>query len=180
MPLLPPFPPEVTGPEQFKPVTQPLARWADDLLRFLRDAVGEFTLGRISQQIGAGAASVTALAARVAALESRAKDIYTFPLGTVAVTEDLPGYAISPLEVAANGTVQEVKFYGQTPAVGAITVQVAVGAVLVATLTVPDGGLRATALPGIAVLKDQRIAVAVVAAEDEPGLDDAVVQVLVV
>lgn len=121
------------------------------------------------------------IGASLGTLQDRPKDIYTFPLGTVVVTEADPGYAVTPLEVVADGRVAEVKVYGQKPATGSITVQIMVGNTTLETLNVATGQSRVSVLPdGKSVTKDQMLKVVVLEAPGSPGLDDAVVQVLVV
>lgn len=121
------------------------------------------------------------LGASLGALQDRPKDIYTFPLGTVTVTEVDPGYAVTPLEVVASGRVSEVKLYGQRAATGTIVVQVLAGVRTLATPTVITGQTRVSVSPdGKSVEKDEMLKVVVMEASSSPGLDDAVLQVLVV
>jgi hypothetical protein len=119
------------------------------------------------------------LTAQLSAIGERPKDIYTFGLGTVVTTPDEPGYAVTPLDAVADGTIVEAYARGQKPAEGPIAIQVVVNGAAIALLGVDEGADRKRIGIGKGITKGDQIRVVVMEAPSPAGFDDAVIQVMV-
>jgi hypothetical protein len=135
-------------------------------------------LRRISRTIFDSSVTDT-LGAQVSAIQARPKDIYTFPLGSVAKTPEDPGYAVTPLDAVSNGSLLEAYARGQKPAGGTIAIQIYVAGNAIGMLGINEGADRARVGLAGSVAKGDQIKLVVLQAPDSPGFDDAVVQVLV-
>lgn len=118
------------------------------------------------------------LGASLQNLAGRAKDTYTFQIGTPKVPTE-PAYSAVPLDAVADGTVVDVYVKGQAAAKGTVTISVTVGGTEVGPISIATGGTTGSASPSKAIAKRDSIVVKVTAAPDDPGLDDCVVMVSV-
>ena len=119
------------------------------------------------------------LGQQLTGLGDRPKDIYTFPIGTPTITPEDPGYAVTPLDVQADGTVVECNMRGQKGATAPIVVQIQLDGRVIATLQASTADIRVIESVEVPVTKTQQLRVVVIEAPSDPGFDDAVVHVLV-
>jgi hypothetical protein len=116
-----------------------------------------------------------ALGASLAALSGRAKDIYTFALGTPVVSADPP---LTALEAVADSSMQEARVRFETAPGDQVTIDITVDGETRGTLSVPGGTqvVSITSFTNAGLTKDAVIRPVVTAVSGDSGLD-AVVQV---
>jgi hypothetical protein len=182
--VLPPVPPELGARgEELPDPTRKWARiavtWDQELVRVLKDAWTKLVelVNALVTRVGAAETTLTGLSAR-------AKDVYTFVVGTPALTQADPGYAAVPLDVVADGALLEIRAKAQTPVTGPVTILVAVDATILPALSLFTGDVLASVTTGFpadgAVTKGQTLKVGVTQVPvGEPGGADLVVQVFV-